>query len=95
MRAKKPENWLARIAEAGHGIELEDALDPATQRTEALLMGLRLEEGVPLARIEGAYNRGEVERLAGHGLIALEPDRLRVLPAGMLVLDGVLREIAV
>ena len=95
VRAKKPENWLTRIAAAGHGIELEDALDPVTQRTEALLMGLRLEEGVPLARIEGAFDRGAVERLAGHGLITLEAERLRVLPAGMLLLDGVLREIAV
>jgi oxygen-independent coproporphyrinogen-3 oxidase len=95
VRAKKPENWLSRIAETGHGIELEEPLDAAARRTEALLMGLRLGEGVPLHRIEGAFRRDAVERLARHDLIELTPDRLRVRPQGMLLLDAVLAEIAV
>ena len=51
VRRKKPENWLAAVARNGHGLELEDALDPHTRATEALLMGLRLAEGIDLPRI--------------------------------------------
>jgi oxygen-independent coproporphyrinogen-3 oxidase len=94
QRAKKPENWLARIAANGHGIEMDDALDDATRRTEALLMGLRLDEGVPITRIDGAFDPAAADKLAKHGLIERTPERLRVLPAGMPVLDAILREIA-
>jgi putative oxygen-independent coproporphyrinogen III oxidase len=95
LRHKKPENWLARIAANSHGIEQEEALDPDTRRTEALLMGLRLEEGVPIARIAGAFDPDAVDRLASHGLIERTPERLRVLPPGMLLLDAILSKIAV
>src|SRR3546814_348545 len=47
----KPENWLAALTRNGHGIESEEPLAPRTRATEALLMGLRLDEGVDLARI--------------------------------------------
>jgi coproporphyrinogen III oxidase-like Fe-S oxidoreductase len=95
VRHKKPENWLARVAANSHGIEQEEALDPDTRRTEALLMGLRLEEGVPIARIAGAFDPDAVDRLASHGLIERTPERLRVLPPGMLLLDAILSKIAV
>jgi oxygen-independent coproporphyrinogen-3 oxidase len=95
LRAKKPENWLARIEHDHHGIEQEDGLDLPTRRTEALLMGLRLEEGVPIRRVAGAVDFGAVDRLAKHGLIERTPQRLRVLPPGMLLLDAILAEIAV
>jgi putative oxygen-independent coproporphyrinogen III oxidase len=95
LRHKKPENWLARVAANSHGIEQEEALDPDTRRTEALLMGLRLEEGVPIARIAGAFDPDAVDRLASHGLIERTPERLRVLPPGMLLLDAILSKIAV
>ena len=93
-RVRKPETWLARVRASGHAIDEQDALDPATRATEALLMGLRLEEGVPLERIEGAVDWAAVDRLEDLDLIQRAPDRLRVQPAGMLLLDALLREIA-
>src|SRR3546814_710365 len=51
FRRRKPENWLAALTRNGHGIESEEPLAPRTRATEALLMGLRLDEGVDLARI--------------------------------------------
>jgi oxygen-independent coproporphyrinogen-3 oxidase len=95
FRARKPENWLTRIDAHGHGIEHEEPLDAATRATEALLMGLRLEEGVARDRIARAVDEGAVRRLAGLGLIEQDESRLRVLPRGMLLLDAILREIAV
>jgi oxygen-independent coproporphyrinogen-3 oxidase len=58
-------------------------------------MGLRLEEGLPRDRIENAVDEKAVGRLAGMGLIEQTNDRLRVTAQGMLLLDAILREIAV
>src|SRR3546814_13496353 len=44
-------NWLSALTRNGHGMESVTALSPQDKATEALLMGLRLEEGVDLARI--------------------------------------------
>ena len=62
---------------------------------ERLVMGLRLEEGIPRAPIEGAVDATAVARLASLGLIEQTGERLRVTPAGMLLLDAILTEIAV
>ena len=96
QRRRKPENWLAAVARNGHGIEVEDDLAPAVQAEEALLMGLRLAEGVDLARlarlggraVEALVDLGEVARLGT--MVQRDGDRLRVLPAGMLLLDAIL-----
>ncbi|MCW3837360.1 radical SAM family heme chaperone HemW [Sphingomonas canadensis] len=99
FRRRKPENWIAAVDRNGHGIEREDALAPHERAVEALLMGLRLDEGVDLDRI-AALAGGEVPvdakalaRVAAQGLAVREGTRLRVTPAGMPVLEAVLREI--
>jgi oxygen-independent coproporphyrinogen-3 oxidase len=93
-RIKKPENWLARVDSEGHGIELEEALSLQTQAREALVMGLRLEEGLLFERIASAVNPAAVDRLSRLGLIEQSADRLRVTAQGMLLLDAILAEIA-
>jgi len=101
VRRKKPENWLAAVARNGHGLESETPLDPTEQATEALLMGLRLGDGVDLAAlsdrlglaIDAMVDARAVDRLAGHGLIVREGDRLIVQEPGMLLLDGILGKI--
>lgn len=100
-RHRKPENWLSAVAEHGHGIKAQRALTPATRAIEALLMGLRLAEGVDLARIaalsgvrEDALVDGQaVARLAALGLVARAGSRLTVQPAGMLLLDAILPQV--
>ena len=100
MRHRKPENWLAAIARNGHGIQAEEALDARAQATEALVMGLRLSEGVALHALDrrgidvaALLDPAAVDRLARHGLIETSPERLRLTAAGMPLLDAVLREI--
>jgi putative oxygen-independent coproporphyrinogen III oxidase len=98
VRRKKPENWMAAIDRNQHGIEAEEALSPGTRATEALLMGLRLREGVDLARIAalGDCNVADLiddraaSKLADQGLIVRTGDRLHVTDAGMLLLDAIL-----
>ncbi|MBX9699170.1 MAG: radical SAM family heme chaperone HemW [Acetobacteraceae bacterium] len=50
-RHRAPEEWLARVERDGHAITEEGALAPADRAREALLMGLRLAEGIDPARI--------------------------------------------
>ena len=101
QRRRKPENWLAAVARNGHGTEREEALDPLTRATEALLMGLRLSEGVDLGRIaelaggEAPIDRAAVARLQRLGMVALRGERLRVTEAGSLLLDAILPELLV
>ncbi|HEU4651520.1 MAG TPA: radical SAM family heme chaperone HemW, partial [Croceibacterium sp.] len=45
-RHKKPENFLEAVARNGHGLAEERVLGTAEQAAEALLMGLRLREGI-------------------------------------------------
>jgi oxygen-independent coproporphyrinogen-3 oxidase len=101
LRHKKPENWLEAVARNGHGLKSEELLIPADRATEALLMGLRLEEGIDLARIarmtaiarDDLVDQKAIARMAGLGLIAQTGDQLRMQPSGMLLLDAILPEI--
>jgi oxygen-independent coproporphyrinogen-3 oxidase len=101
QRRRKPENWIDAIARNGHGIEQEDALTPHERAVEAMLMGLRLAEGIDLARIAALGERpiGEladlpaIERLVVQGLLAHDGSRLAATDAGMPVLNAILGEI--
>jgi oxygen-independent coproporphyrinogen-3 oxidase len=99
LRHKKPENWLAALDRNGHGMEREDRLAPADRAIEALLMGLRIGEGLDLDRIsmlaEGTppIDAKALDRIVQQGLAAREGSRLRVTEAGMPVLEAILREI--
>lgn len=100
-RHRKPENWLAGVAATGHGIKTERTLTPATRATEALLMGLRLAEGVDLARIATLSGIAEAElvdaaaviRLTKFGFIDTQGSHLTVRPQGMLLLDAILPQV--
>jgi putative oxygen-independent coproporphyrinogen III oxidase len=101
IRHRKPENWMSALARNGHGLSEERALEPAEQAGEALMMGLRLAEGVDLralaARIgtpqAALVDTDAVAQLERHGLLRRDGDRLATTPAGMLLLDRILTEI--
>ncbi|MBT2187921.1 radical SAM family heme chaperone HemW [Sphingobium nicotianae] len=101
VRHRKPENWMTALARNGHGLCEERALEPAERAAEALMMGLRLGEGVDLRVLaartglspNALVDDAAVTRLTGHGLLSRAGDRLTVTPQGMLLLDGILAEI--
>lgn len=100
MRHRKPENWIAAVDRNGHGLQSEEPLDARAEATEALVMGLRLSEGLATAAlaergidVAALLDDAAIARLAGHGLIEQTPDRLRLTEAGAPLLDAVLREI--
>jgi putative oxygen-independent coproporphyrinogen III oxidase len=95
-----PERWLARVDQHGHGELPREPIEPAQQLTELLMMGLRLREGIPLARIESAAGpsiRATIEdrahRLACGGFVQVTADRLVATETGRQRLDGLLVEL--
>ena len=94
---RAPEAWAARVAEQGHGIESSEILNPADQASELLLMGLRLSEGIELARLE-ALGRGlapgGLRMLKQQQLVEQRGGRLAVTEQGRLVLNAVIAELA-
>jgi oxygen-independent coproporphyrinogen-3 oxidase len=101
QRHRKPENWISALGRTGSGIAEETPLSGNDVAVEALLMGLRLREGVDLARIsrlsgkptEALIDERALVRLVEQGLLGRDGDRLRVTAAGMLLLDGILAEL--
>ncbi|NCP22759.1 MAG: coproporphyrinogen III oxidase [Erythrobacter sp.] len=101
QRHKKPENYLAAIARQGHGLQDGRALGTSEQASEALLMGLRLAEGVDLAALGSRFGFApdhliDADKLALHqrlGLSRREGDRVVVTPAGMPLLDALLADL--
>ena len=100
VRHKKPENFMAAVARNGHGLVEEEALSRDEAASEALVMGLRLAEGIEPAAlakrlgVERIVDDTAVDRLAAHGLLTRDESRLRTTEAGRLLLDSILAEIA-
>jgi len=101
QRHRKPENWMDAVTRNGHGLQSEELLPGEDRAREALLMGLRLGEGIDLNAVATRTGIGMdqllwadgVARMAGLGFVERSGDRLRILPAGMLLLDAILPEI--
>jgi oxygen-independent coproporphyrinogen-3 oxidase len=96
---RQPERWAALVEAQGHGIAESTAVSAAERADEALLMGLRLSEGIDLDRLAAvsglAPDAAVVQRLAGLGLLERAgARRLRTPPAGRMVLDKVVLELA-
>lgn len=98
-RHRGPEEWLARVERDGHAITEDEALPPADRAREALLMGLRLAEGVDPARIaarsglpwEQAVDPAMLAACLEEGYLAWTPaGRLRATEEGLLRLDALL-----
>jgi putative oxygen-independent coproporphyrinogen III oxidase len=96
---KRPESWMMRVEAAGHGLTTDDVLTSEERGDEILLMGLRLAEGIEIARYENISGRRldpvQIEDLQRHGLIeTTDQGRLRVTLAGFPVLDAVVADLA-
>jgi len=100
VRHKKPENFLSAVARNGHGLVEEEPLSRGETAHEALVMGLRLAEGIDPAAlaarigVERIVDSAAVERIAELGLIEWDGPILRTTEPGRLLLDTILAEIA-
>ncbi len=101
VRHKKPENWLAAVERNGDGIAETRSLPLPDRAAEAMLMGLRLAEGVDVAALAvrlGAspamlVDPAKLAFYAGQGLAWQRGTRVGVTEAGMIVLDGMIAEL--
>ena len=100
-RHRKPENFLAAVDRNGHGLSEERALDLRERAVEALLMGLRLREGIDPTTLALRFGlqgvdlieAGRLPLLESLGLIWHDDRRIGVTPRGMPVLEALLAEL--
>jgi oxygen-independent coproporphyrinogen-3 oxidase len=101
VRHRKPENWLEAVARTGSGIAEERPLNLREQASEAMLMGLRLAEGVDLAAMAARFglapdalcDPAKLAFYARQGLVRRAGDRIAVAGDGMPLLDALLGEL--
>ena len=99
VRHKKPENYLRAVARNGSGIVEEAVLTATEAADEALVMGLRLREGVDLAALAERFgfrslvDTRKVDRLIATGLLKRTGSWIALTASGRLLLDRILGEI--
>jgi oxygen-independent coproporphyrinogen-3 oxidase len=95
---RHPEKWLALVEANGHGRIVDEPLRQGEQADELLLMGLRLREGILLARYKALAGRdfdpARIAALAAEGLVEVGNGRLRVNAGGFAVLDAIVADLA-
>ena len=101
-RVKKPENWLAAVQANRHAIADETPLPFEDRAREALLMGLRLEDGIDAAHfaartgvaLEAALDPRGAAELVRLGMIERTHTQLRLTERGRPLLNAVLARLA-
>lgn len=95
---KHPETWRGLVGERGHGIVEETVVPPADQALEYLLMGLRISEGIDLARHARLAGRAigddKIASLVSLGLLHRDGARLAATHNGRRVLNALIAELA-
>jgi putative oxygen-independent coproporphyrinogen III oxidase len=100
VRHRKPENFLTALIRYGHGIVEEAPLSAVEAADEALVMGLRLAEGIDPEAIAERFglsavvDEDRVEKLVRSGHLQREGSRIRLTARGRLLLDYILGEVA-
>ena len=95
---RAPDIWLQQVAEQGHGWHTPEPINRTQRTLEALMMGLRLHEGVPFARLREEYNgnpfevidQKKLQTMIDEGLMMDDKETLRTTPQGLKKLNGVL-----
>jgi putative oxygen-independent coproporphyrinogen III oxidase len=96
---KRPEGWLTRVETQGHGLIVDEKLQPGEVADEFLLMGLRLAEGIEPERFMQLAGRTldpkRISFLREGGVVeTIDNGRLRVTQSGFPLLDAVVADLA-
>jgi oxygen-independent coproporphyrinogen-3 oxidase len=100
VRHRKPENFLSAVRRNGHGISEEAPLLPTEAADEALVMGLRLSEGIDAGALAKRFGLptivdwARVDRLVASGHLIRRKQRIAATAQGRLLLDAIPAEIA-
>ena len=99
---KAPETWRAAVQARGEGTAERREIPPAEAAEEALMMGLRLAEGIDPARFErttgvaldAALDAARLRRLIDGGFVQRDAAGLRATASGRRVLNAVIAQLA-
>jgi len=100
-RASGPENWLALVEAAGHGTAETSVVTGQDRVEEALMMGLRLADGIDRALFASVAGADPVEALGEArlaplvraGFLDVQPRHLKATPAGRQRLNALLERL--
>jgi len=100
-RTSGPENWLSQVEEQGHGTAETAVVTGQDRVEEALMMGLRLAEGIDRALFQSVAGADPVEALSearlaplvAAGFLEIDPGRLAATPAGRQRLNALLERL--
>lgn len=95
---RAPDIWMDRVVKDGHGGHPDEPISRDQRVTEAVMMGMRLREGLCLTSLEAEAGRGwpdildekKIAALQKEGLVILENDRLIPTRDGLARLNGLL-----
>lgn len=89
----RPQDYQDKVAATGLGLAEKEPLSPTAWAEEYLLMGLRIEDGISLARFEEIAGEGFpvsiMRQLATDGLLHYQEDSLKATNKGRLLLNSV------
>ncbi len=97
-RERFPERWLRGVAAAGQALVEDVEIPPPERALEALMMGLRLREGIEAERFEmvtglrlqDVLDADSVQALAHQGFLHRSADRIALTAKGRPLLDAIL-----
>jgi oxygen-independent coproporphyrinogen-3 oxidase len=97
-RHRAPEPWAERVERDGTGLTSDEPVPADERAREALLMGLRLTEGIDLARfaartgrtMDQSVDRGVLDQCIAEGYLVQTPQRLIATREGRIRLDALL-----
>lgn len=87
---KRIDTWIERTLEAGSAVADNERLTDGMRRTERLMMGLRLADGIPGSAVPIT---DKMRQAMDDGLLEIRGDRLRATPRGWRLLDDLLPRI--
>ena len=94
VRHRKPENFLSALARNGNGIAEEATLSAVECADEALVMGLRLREGIDAQATARRFGFDTIVDWSRVDRLVSDGNRISLTAAGRLLLDAILGEIA-
>ena len=91
--ARRPADYIAGVERSGWGVGTHERLSADDERTERVLMGLRIASGLDMDRVEAitglGIDAGECHRMIELGYLVRDGKDLRLTPEGQVLGDAV------